>query len=114
MNAIVCPHCQNQIADTANVCAGCGAEIVRGVDRRGRRLVGLACVVSAILLGVVILRVVEIAKGGSVLPAPKASDGLFVVAAILIFLVIPYLIGSRAARSIGRSRIRFYRTYRHQ
>lgn len=114
MKTLVCPHCQTQVLPSASVCNGCGAEIVRGLTRRGRALVGLACVGLAILIAVVALRAFEIARGGSPLPSPKAQDGLFVVAAVIVLVVVPYVIGSRAARLWWRSRIRFVRNYQHR
>jgi hypothetical protein len=44
----------------------------------------LACAGLAILIAVVALRAFEIARGGPPLPSPKAQDGLFVVAAVII------------------------------
>ena len=114
VKTLVCPHCQTQVPQSASVCTGCGAEIVRGLTRPGRSLVGLACVGLAILIAVVALRAFEIARGGAPLPSPKAQDGLFVVAAIIVLLVVPYVIGSRAARLLWRSRIRFVRNYQHR
>jgi hypothetical protein len=66
-----------------------------------------------VLIAVVILRVLEVVHGGSPLPSPKAQDGLIVIAAVALLLVVPFLIGSRAARLLWRSRVRFYRQY-HQ
>ena len=114
VKTLVCPHCQTQVPQSASVCTVCGAEIVRGLTRPGRSLVGLACVGLAILIAVVALRAFEIARGGAPLPSPKAQDGLFVVAAIIVLLVVPYVIGSRAARLLWRSRIRFVRNYQHR
>lgn len=93
---------------------GCGAEIVRGLTRRGRSLVGLVCVGLAILIAVIVLRGFEIARGGPPLPPLKAQDGLLVVAAVIGLLVLPYVIGSRAARLFWRSRTRFVRNYQHR
>jgi hypothetical protein len=51
--------------------------------------------------------------GRPALPSPKAQDGLIVIAAVALLLVVPFLVGSRAARLLWRSRVRFYRQY-HQ
>lgn len=110
---LICPHCETTLSERARVCAGCGAEIVHGLSRSGRRLVGVICVALALLIGVVIVRALEIAQGRQLLSSPKADDGLLVFGAIIIFLMIPYFIGSRAARLLWRSRVRFYRQYRH-
>lgn len=65
----------------------------------------------AIFLGAVVLRALEIAHGTSPLSPPKAQEGLFVIVAMLVIVVFPYVIGSRAARLLWQSRIRFYRNY---
>lgn len=72
------------------------------------------CVGLALLIGLVILRAFEIAHGSRMLSSPKAEDGFLIFAAIILFFVIPYFVGSRLARLIGRSRIRFYRNYQHR
>jgi hypothetical protein len=74
----------------------------------------LACVGLATFIAVVALRALEIAGGGPPLPSPKAQHGLFVVAAVIVLLVVPYVIGARAARLLWRSRIRFVRNYQRR
>ena len=96
------------------MCAGCGAEVVRGLSRRARSLVGFLFVVLAVLLATVILRALEIAHGRPPLSSPKAEDGLFVIGAFVLLIIIPFMVGSRAARLLWRSRTRFYRTYLHR
>jgi len=66
-----------------------------------------------VLIAVVILRVLEVLHGSPALPSPKAQDGLIVIAVEAQLIVAPFLIGSRAARLLWRSRVRFYRQY-HQ
>ena len=110
----MCPHCHTQVPDTASVCTGCGAEVIRGLSRRGRSLVGLLFVGVAVLITGIILRALEIAQGRPPLPEPKPEHGLYVIGAFVLVVVIPYLIGSRAARLLCRSRIRFYRHYQHR
>jgi zinc-ribbon domain len=114
VKTLVCPHCHTQVLDTAHVCTGCGAEVVRGLSRRGRSFVGLLFVGLAVLIGAVVLRALEIAYGAPPLPSPKAEYGLFVIAAFVAVFVVPYVAGTRFARLLWRSRIRFYRTYQHQ
>jgi len=114
VKTLACPHCHTTIPDRAGVCTGCGAEIVRGLNRRERSIIGLGFVALAILIAVIILRAVEISHGKPALPSPKAENGLIVIAAFFLIVVVPFLIGSRVARLIGRSRIRFYRAYQHQ
>jgi predicted nucleic acid-binding Zn ribbon protein len=114
MNVLLCPHCHKQVPESASVCTGCGAEIVRGLNRRERSFVGLSFVVVALLIGVVIWRALEIAHGTPVLPSPKAEDGFFVIAGFIVLVVVPYCIGKRIARLFRRSRVRFFRSYQHQ
>jgi len=114
MNMLLCPHCQTPAPDSAMVCHGCGAEIVRGASRRERVLIGVAFVVAAMLVGGVVLRAFEIAHGAPPLAPPKAEDGFLVLLALIAIVLVPYMAGTRVARMLWRSRIRFYRTYQHR
>jgi predicted nucleic acid-binding Zn ribbon protein len=114
VKTLVCPHCHTQVPEQANVCTGCGAEIVRGLTRRGRSLVGLIFVGLAILVAGVVLRIVEIKHGGPPLPQPKAQDAIFVFPLVIAVVVASYLIGTKVARLIFPSRVRFFRSYQHQ
>jgi hypothetical protein len=76
--------------------------------------VGLIFVAVAIFLFAVFLRAYEIAHGAPFLKSPKVEDGPYAILGILIIVVIPYLIGTRIARLLGRSRVRFFRSYQHQ
>lgn len=114
VKTLVCPHCHTRVSETASVCAGCGAEVVRGLTKRGRAVAGLISVGVAVLIAVVILRVLEVVNGRPALPSPKAQDGLIVIAAVALLIVVPFLIGSRAARLLWRSRVRFYRQYQQR
>ena len=96
------------------VCRGCGAEIVRGASRRERALIGAMFVIAAMLIGVVVLRVLQTAHGALPLPPPKAEDGFLVLIGLFAVVVLPYVVGTRVARLLWRSRIRFYRRYQHQ
>jgi predicted nucleic acid-binding Zn ribbon protein len=114
VKTLVCPHCHTQVPESASVCTGCGAEIIHGLNRRERSFVGVSFVVVALLIGVVIWRALEIAHGTPVLPSPKAEDGFFVIAGLIVVIIFPYWIGKRIARLFGRSRVRFFRSYQHQ
>ena len=114
VSTLLCPHCQTPTSDKASICRGCGAEIVRGASRRERLLIGVGFVITAIFLAGVLLRVFEIARGASPLPPPKAEYGLFVVLGLIVIVFVPYVVGTRVARMLWRSRIRFYRTYQHR
>jgi predicted nucleic acid-binding Zn ribbon protein len=114
VKTLVCPHCHTQVPEGASVCTGCGAEIVRGLSRRQRSLVGLAFVAVAILILGIFLRGYEIANGHPFLRSPKAEDGLLVIAGLILVVFLPYLVGIRVARLFRRSRVRFFRSYQHQ
>ena len=110
----MCPHCHSSVAETARVCTGCGAEIVRGLSRRQRSLVGLVFVFVAILIFGIFLRGYEIANGHPFLRSPKAEDALLVIAGLILVVFLPYLVGIKVARRFRRSRVRFFRSYQHQ
>src|SRR4051794_27160935 len=63
VKTLVCPHCHTEVPANANVCRGCGAEIVRGLSRRARSIVGLAFIALAILIANESFRAYEIAQG---------------------------------------------------
>jgi hypothetical protein len=96
------------------VCRGCGAEIVRGANRRERALIGVMFVIAAMFVTAVLLRVLEIARGVPPLPFPKPEYGFWVLLGLIAIVLMPYMVGTRVARLLWRSRIRFYRNYQHQ
>jgi predicted nucleic acid-binding Zn ribbon protein len=114
VKTLVCPHCHTQVPESASVCVGCGAEVVRGLSRRQRSFVGLAFVAVAILIFGIFLRGYEIANGHPFLRSPKAEDGLLVVAGLILVVFLPYLVGIKVAGLCRRSRVRFFRSYQHQ
>ena len=114
MKALLCPHCHTTIPDGAGVCTGCSAEIVRGLNRRERSIIGLGFVGLAVVTAAIVFRALEISHITTPLPPPKAEYGLFVIAAFIAVVVIPYMMGTRFARFLWRSRIRFYRSYQHR
>ena len=114
MKTLVCPHCHTQVPESASVCTGCGAEVVRGLTRRQRSFVGLVFVAIAILIFGVFLRGYEVASGYPFLKQPKAEDAPFAILGIIIVVMIPYLLGTRIARLFRRSRVRFFRSYQQQ
>ncbi|MGI9113795.1 MAG: zinc-ribbon domain-containing protein [Chthoniobacterales bacterium] len=79
VKVLICPHCHTQVPEAASVCTGCGAEVVRGLTRRQRSIVGLIFVALAIVLFGVSLRAYEIANGTPFLRPPKAEDGPFAI-----------------------------------
>src|SRR5258708_35886703 len=114
MKVLVCPHCQTAVSDGTRVCSGCGAEVVRSASRRERSLIGVMFVIAAMLITVVLFRSLEIMRGAPPLSGPKAEDGFFFFVGVIAVVIVPYLIGSRLARLLWRSRIRFHRMYQHQ
>lgn len=114
MKTLVCPHCQTQVAERANVCTGFGAEIVRGASRRERSFVGVIFALGAIFVSIVILRALEIAGDGTPLPSPRSNGAVLIFFGLIGLLVIAYISGKSVARIVRRSQVRFYRTYRHQ
>jgi uncharacterized membrane protein YphA (DoxX/SURF4 family) len=103
-----------QVAESASVCVGCGAEVVRGLSRRQRSFIGLAFVAAAIVIFGIFLRGYEIANGHPFLRSPKAEDGLLVIVGLVLVVFLPYLVGINAARLLWRSRVRFFRSCQHQ
>jgi predicted nucleic acid-binding Zn ribbon protein len=114
VKTLVCPHCYTQVPEQANVCTGCGAEIVRGLSRRARSFVGLAFIAVSILLFGFFLNAYQVINGHPFLKQPKAEDAPYAILGIIIVVVIPYLLGTRVARLFRRSRVRFFRSYQHQ
>jgi predicted nucleic acid-binding Zn ribbon protein len=114
VKTLVCPHCHTQVPESASVCTGCGAEVVRGLNRRERSFVGLAFVGLAFIIFVVFLRAFEIARGVPFLSPPKAEDGFLFFVGLLAIVIFPYMVGRRLARFLYRSRVRFFRSYQHQ
>ncbi len=111
---LVCPHCHTQVPDQANICTGCGAEVVRGLTRRGRSFIGLIFVAIAIVMFGVFSRAYELAHGTPFLKEPKVEDGPYIILGVIVVVVVPYLIGKQVARLFYRSRVRFFRSYQHQ
>jgi predicted nucleic acid-binding Zn ribbon protein len=114
VKTLLCPHCHTQVPEQANVCTGCGAEIVRGLSRRGRSFVELAFVAASIFLFGFSLNAYQVINGHPFLKQSKAEDDLYPILGIIIVVVIPYLLGTRITRLFRKSRVRFFRSYQHQ
>lgn len=114
MKRIVCPHCDSQVSERANVCVGCGAEVVRGATRAERSTVGLVFVGLAFLIVVVAMRAYEVVRGSSPLPPPDSDGAFFYFLGLIGIVVFSYMIGKGVARLFRRSQVRFFRSYRHQ
>jgi hypothetical protein len=111
---LVCPHCTSQVPEHANVCVGCGAEVVRGATRAERSTVGLIFAGLAIFIVVVAMRLIEIERGSLPVPPPDSEKALFYLLGLIAFVTLGYMIGKGVARIVRRSQVRFFRTYRHQ
>ncbi len=114
MKALICPHCDSKVSETAHVCAGCGAEIVRGATRRERSLAGVVFVFGAILVALVVSRAVELGRGSLSLPDPRSDSALLYFFCLLAMVALSYMIGKGVARLFRRSQVRFFRSYRHR
>ncbi len=68
MKALICRHCDSTVSERAHVCAGCGAEIVRGAIRKERSFMGIAFVLATIFAAIVVSRAIEIGRGSLPLP----------------------------------------------
>ena len=113
MKTLVCPHCASQVSATAHVCARCGAEIVRGATRRERSIAGLLFAFVAFVVASIALRALELQNGSPVL-RPSAESALPFFLGLIAILVVGYMIGKGVACFFRRSKVRFFRSYRHQ
>lgn len=108
VKTLVCPHCQTAVDQNASLCAGCGAEIVRGASRREKSIAGClaTCIAIVITLGVVGIMFRSVA-------APN-EKGFAVVVGLLLIAILFNIIGRTLARLLFRSRLRFFRTFQHR
>ncbi len=114
MKTLACPHCQTQVPERANVCTGCGAEIVRGTTRRERSRIGVALLCGAFLLLVVGLCAWQVKTGSTRLPPSNSDAALFLILGAIALFTLAYISGKTAGRFRRRSQVRFFRSYRHQ
>lgn len=90
------------------LCAGCGAEIVRGASRREKSVAG--CLSSGVGL-VIALMVVGFMFHSS---ASSNKYGLAIIVGLLISALLFNLLGRALVRLLFRTRLRFFRAYRHR
>jgi hypothetical protein len=112
VKTLVCPHCASQVPTTAHVCVRCGAEIVRGATRRKRSIAGLLFAFIAFVVASIALRALELQNGSPFL-RPSAESALPFFLGLIAILVVGYLIGKGVACLFQRSKVRFFRSYRH-
>lgn len=77
---------------------------MRGATRRERSLTGVGFVIAAMLIAVVLFRSLEIMRDAPPLSGPKAEDGLLFFLGLIAVIVIPYIVGTRVAHVLWRSR----------
>lgn len=104
MDSLICPHCVSSVSKRAHVCAGCGAEIVRGATRAERRRVAAFFGFAAFVFGALYL-------GASQLPDPRSDAALFVILGFVAFVVVAALVGGVLARLLYSREPRFIREY---
>ena len=114
MKRLVCPHCTSQVPESANVCVGCGAEVVRGATRAERSIIGLVFAGLAIFVVVMAMHVIKITRCSLPVPPPDSQEALFYLFGLIAFVTLGYMVGKGVARIVRRSQVRFFRTYRHQ
>ena len=113
VKTLVCPHCQTNVPERASVCTGCGAEIVRGTTRRERAGIGCLFALGAIPVFALIFGVLQM-RGAIPRPEAREPEALFFFLGTIAFFICAYWIGTRIARLFRRSKVRFFRTSRHQ
>ena len=87
---------------------------MRGATRRERFFTGVIFAIAAFLILTIVLRMFQIERGSLLLPTPKSDGALFIFLGLIGLLGFAYIIGKRVAHFLRRSRVRFYRVYRHQ
>lgn len=88
---------------------------MRGATRGERSLMGCAFMLAALPLMGVIVTALQIARGPSAFPSPRADIAIFVVLAFVAFFGGAYVLGRAVARRFfGRSKVRFFQSYRHR
>lgn len=101
------PHCRTIVDTRVSVCAGCGAEIVRGASRNERAVAGCLFSIVGLVLSLIVL--------GS-LAAPKLDYGQGFVAILRVFgaVMLFNVVSVGVAKALFSSKLRFFRNYRHQ
>ncbi len=108
MKSLICPHCKAAVDSDAFVCQGCGAEVVRGASPQEQSNAGCAVACVGLLLG--------LAAMGLILPMVGAKNqyGWIFIVGLVICTITFHSLGQIIIRALFRSKVRFFRTYRHQ
>lgn len=106
MELLKCPHCQTTVDAKASVCAGCGAEVVRGASRRERSTAGCLSSIGGLLVSLLLVGLLPLSSS-------NYSQGLAVVLGFFAAVLVFNFLGRLAAGLIFRSKLRFFRDYRH-
>jgi predicted nucleic acid-binding Zn ribbon protein len=108
MQELRCPHCGTAVPGDASVCCGCNAEVIHGASRRERAAGG--CLLM--LIGIP----VTFAALGLWLKQHNASTdaGFFVLLGLIVAAAFCSLLGALLARFLLRSKVRFFRSYKHR
>lgn len=107
MELLKCPHCQTTVDAKASVCAGCGAEVVRGASRRERSTAGCLFSIGGLLVSLFFVGLLPLSSS-------NYGQGLAVVLGLFAAALIFNVLGRFAAGLLFRSKLRFFRNYRHQ
>ena len=107
MEPLRCPHCHTNVDARASVCAGCGAEIVRGASRNERATAGCLFSLAGLVLSLFIVGVLPLSSS-------NYGQGVAVVLGLFLAVMIFNAAGRGVARLVFRSKLRFFRNYRHQ
>jgi predicted nucleic acid-binding Zn ribbon protein len=106
MELLKCPHCQTAVDAKASVCAGCGAEVVRGASRRERSTAGCLFSLAGLVLSLFVVGLLPLSSS-------NYGQGFAVVLGLFLAVVLFNAAGRGIAKLLLRSKLRFFRNYRH-
>ncbi len=107
MEPLRCPHCQTHVNALASACAGCGAEIVRGASRSERSTAGCLFSIAGLVLSLLVVGLLPLSSS-------NYGQGLAVVIRLVFAVLLFNALGRGAVKLLYRSKLRFFRNYRHQ
>ena len=107
MEPLCCPHCRTNVDARASVCAGCGAKIVRGASRNERTTAGCLFSLVGLVMSLFIVGVLPLSSS-------NYGQGVAVVLGLYLSVVLFNAAGRGVAKWVFRSKLSFFRNYRHQ